>query len=210
MQPDERSKRPEGRTDFERAFTAGATFAAPDDGPLLVQQVCAGDLILPSGQLIACDPCYLHWPMDVAAFTRTVPPGRYPVWMALARPVGEEPHFARVACALVRFADVPVARWTMALRPDEDPAALRFGHFYGYGVDSGTSCFVDAAAVAALNADETEALFRDRVIGAFERDSWETRWANVRPRDHGDANLIAFSSGYGDGAYPSWWGLDAA
>jgi hypothetical protein len=210
LQPIESAARPDGRTDFDRAFAAGAMFVSPDDGPLLVQQVCAGDLIVPSGQLIACDPCYLHWPINVAAFTQVVAPGRYPVWLALARPIDQEPGFDRVACALIRFADAPIVRWTMALRPDEDPTALPLGHFYGHGVDSGTSCFVDAMAVAALNADETDALFRDRLIGAFERDGWATRSANVGLRDDGEANLIAFSSGYGDGAYPSWWGLDAA
>lgn len=35
-------------------------------------------------------------------------------------------------------------------------------------------------------------------------------WANVQVGDRTDANVIAFSSGYGDGAYASYWGYDAA
>lgn len=37
---------------------------------------------LPSGRIIATDSCYLDRPGDMSPFVRTVPPGRYPVWLA--------------------------------------------------------------------------------------------------------------------------------
>jgi hypothetical protein len=49
-----------GRTDFERAFHPGETFIDPHEGTMSARQRTIGTLLLPSGQLIACDPSYLR------------------------------------------------------------------------------------------------------------------------------------------------------
>jgi hypothetical protein len=70
---------------------------------------------------------------------RTVPPGRYPVWLALARKASDAPWAERVACTVLQLSD---------------------------GVDSGNTCFVDAAAVAGLDPALRRALYADGVVGA--------------------------------------------
>jgi hypothetical protein len=61
--------------------------------------------------------------------------------------------------------------------------------------------------------DEFE-LFCDRVIAEMEKNSFgkyplTAGWANMKMSDDIEANMIAFSSGWGDGGYASFWGYDA-
>jgi hypothetical protein len=166
--------------------------------------------VLPSGRIIATDPCYLDQPGNTPPFVRTVPPGRYPVWLALARKTSDAPWAERVACMVLRLSDGPAVQWEPALRPGERLVDLPPGHFYGHGVDSGNACFVDAAAVAALDPALRRALYTHGVVGAHERAGWRTRFVNIPLPGQAPANLVACSSGYGDGFYPSWWGIDEA
>jgi hypothetical protein len=55
--------RPAGHTDFRRALTPGTPFASAK-GPLHVRSVQADELVLPSGRIIATDPCYLSHLVD--------------------------------------------------------------------------------------------------------------------------------------------------
>lgn len=201
------SLRPAGRTDFGRALTPGASFESADD-LWHVRLLLAGELVLPSGRIIATDPCYLTRLDDTPPFVRTVPPGCYPVWIALARKVSDAPWAERVACMVLQLSDGPAAQWELALRPGERLVDMPPGHVYGHGVDSGNACFVDAAAVAMLDSVALEALYLDGVVRAYERTGWRTRSANISLPGQVPANLIACSSGYGDGFYPSWWGID--
>jgi hypothetical protein len=144
------SLRPAGRTDFLRALTPGASFEAAN-GVCHVRPVPAGELVLPSGQIIATDPCYLDQPGNTPPFVRTVPPGRYPVWLALARKAGDAHWAERVACMVLQPSEGPAVQWEPALRPGERLVDLPPGHCYGHGVDSGNACFVDAGAVTGLD-----------------------------------------------------------
>lgn len=201
------SLRPKGRSDFQRALVPGASFESAEEH-WLVRPVAAGELVLPSGRVIAADPCYLARLDDTPPFVRTVPPGRYPVWLALARTASDPPWAERVACMVLQLSDGPAVQWELALRPGEHLADLLPGHFHGHGVDSGNACFVDAAATAALDPALRRALYTDGVVGAHERAGWRTRFVHVPLPGPAPANLIACSSGYGDGCYPSWWGID--
>lgn len=199
--------RPDDRTDFRRALTPGASFESAD-GPLHTRPVQAGELLLPSGRIIATDPCYLSHLDDEPPFLRTVPPGRYPMWLAMARLQREEPRFERVACASLQLRESSPIRWELALRPGERLADLALGQIYGHGVDSGNACFVDAAALEGLDAVARGTLYAEGVIGRYERDDWRSRAVDVPIPGASSANLIACSSGYGDGCYPSWRGFD--
>jgi Protein of unknown function (DUF4241) len=127
-------------------------------------------------------------------FTATVPPGQYPVMLSRFRwLVGRGPI---LAAAMVRVRDEPVASWEMALRPGEDPRTLPDNGFFPFGVDTATGCFFDAAAAPALAP----------LAGGLDRGGQLT--AEVADEKSG-ANLIAFLSGQGDGAYPTWIGRTA-
>jgi len=171
------SLRPAGRTDFRRALKPGATFASVA-GPWLIRQEPAGELVLPSGRTIATDPCYLDRLGDAPPFARTVPPGCYPVWLALARKASDARWAERVACMVLHLSDGSAVQWELALRPGERLVDLPPGHYYGHGADSGNACFVDAAAIAGLDPAMRRELYTDGLVGAHERAGWHTRFVN--------------------------------
>ncbi|MFD8635768.1 DUF4241 domain-containing protein [Streptomyces sp. NPDC059533] len=185
--------------DLAGYFTPGATFSYEDGsgGTLAVTE--GGSLWLPTGRVVACDPFVHIGGGEPSAFTAQVEPGRYRVEVAMATLTGPgEPAPApgeghrRVAAArlVIRdsraaarlvIRDTPAASRELALRGGQDPSGLGEDEYFGYGVDAGTGCFYDAAADASF------------------------------PDCEGDAghDLVAFSSGWGDGSYPTWVGRDA-
>jgi Protein of unknown function (DUF4241) len=174
-------------------------------GTVTVEVSQIGTLRMPSGALIACDPGYLGPPPGAVEtyayqqshqpFTATAPPGEYPVLLSEFRWLaGSGPN---IAAAKVWVRDGPVASWEMALRPGEDPRTLPGNGWFGFGVDGGAGCFYDAAAAHALAP-----LAQGFVLG------YQTT-AEITDEESG-ANLIAFSSGWGDGSYPVWIGRTAA
>jgi hypothetical protein len=203
--------------DFDRIFRDGARFVWPGDREAQVAVVPAGDLIMPSGRLVACDPFLgLVFDEDAVPFTVQVPPGRYPVLLAL---VGwtdpEKPLQAvtahRTAAAKLAVSDEPVVRWELALVAGQSLADLGENEFYGYGVDAGTGCFIDASAVQALKPlvqDDDDDLVELSLTDALSAVDWVG--AVDLPSLNGEVNIIAFMSGPGDGAYPTWVGYDAA
>lgn len=156
----------------------------------------AGDLIISSGSILACDPYYCA---DAMPFKERVSPGHYPVLLCIA-------HFQngdqRVALAALRISkNIPV-RWKNATRPGENEATKQ-----GYCVDSGTGCFLDADVVPWVRerTEEFEEFFDDQMTFL---PTWG--WVNISPAHANGANVVAFSSGWGDGGYPSFFGYDAA
>ncbi|MFJ4822629.1 DUF4241 domain-containing protein [Streptomyces bacillaris] len=105
------------------------------DGPAVVEPVGVGLLRITSGQLAVSDPGWGEDPRTVA-----VPQGGFPVMLSLLRTA----YRVDVAAARVTFLDAPPREWEMLLSPDEDLGLLGEGQFYGVGVDTGTSAFMDA------------------------------------------------------------------
>lgn len=156
----------------------------------------AGDLHLPSGKLIAADPSWLmSWERSgIAPFTATVPPGTFPLALALV----EWPEDKRVAAAKLAIRDEPVAAWEMALRPGQDPATLREGEAFTVGVDVATIALFDTVALEVM-AKRTEEDPGSYYVAEADRP--------VELQDPASgANLIAFNTGWGDGGYPVWVG----
>ncbi|PWU51275.1 hypothetical protein DLJ47_22135 [Micromonospora sp. S4605] len=156
----------------------------------------AGVLHLPTGRLVAADPSWLmSWERSgIAPFTATVPPGSYPLTLALV----EGPEDKHVAAAKLAIRDEPVAAWEMALRPGQDLGTLRDGEAFTVGVDVATIALFDTVALEAM-ARRTEE----------DPDSYYVDQADrpVELHDHASgANLIAFNTGWGDGGYPVWIG----
>ena len=190
-------------TDLSAALAEG-TRAAEDGESVSLSLHALGDLVMPTGQIFACDP-FLVSP-DEGPFTRTVPPGRYPVLVNVAR---MQSYDERVAYAIVRVADTPPVRWELALLPGHDASELGDDEFFGYGVDSGTGCFMDAFAAERLEARAAEIGdnqdLEDEMVKTYVH-TWA--WVDFVLDPDTGANVIAFSSGWGDGMYPSYWGLD--
>jgi hypothetical protein len=113
-------------------------------GDLTLRQKRISDLRLPTGKLVATDAFVFTEPQP---FELPLPCGIFPVVLSVA-------HFAddqRVAFASIRFRETPPVAWDMLTLDGQDTSKLEEGHFFGYGVDSGTGCFIDASAAKVLD-----------------------------------------------------------
>lgn len=165
-----------------------------------------GEVTLPTGHIVATDP--LVQP-ERAAFLVTVPPGRYPVTLYQAE--------GRIAAAEMRFAQGHVFRWQLAVVEGQDIKTLKSGEYFGYGVDTGLGSYMDKSTAALM--DE-----RDKAVQAAKGEKYISYYDDVladelsangddyvmhQPVPDKPGNVAIFSSGWGDGFYPVYWGLDA-
>ena len=160
-----------------------------------------GKLELTTGKIVACD----GFSLNGVPFEKVVPPGHYPVLIALAN---IDDNYQRIAFARVQFAETPAVRWSMALLPGQDASTLKRDHIFGYGVDSGTGAFVDHAVLQDLekvlsNDDDGFYKLLSKEMHKVYRDTRD--WARIKT-PHG--NAVIFSSGFGDGCYASYFGYD--
>jgi hypothetical protein len=193
--------------DFEPMFQPGARYRLPDPaGTVAVVEVHdAGLLHLPTGRVVACDPFWgSQVRRQVAPFTVTVPPGRYPVTLSLARGLlGRPDPVPRLgAAAKLTIRDEPVVAWELALHPGEDPERLQPDQIYTLGVDSGHAGLLDASAVGALAALDEPGSELDRL---FEQ-VWGNDWVNLVVDQVSGLNVVVFHCGLGDGGYATWIG----
>jgi hypothetical protein len=172
-----------------------------------LERVLVGALRLPTGRIVACDPYFCR---GVEPIHRAVPPGRYAVELCLA---ALEDWGRRVALARIVFAaGVRAVRW--------EPAVTGAGSST-YFVDSGVGSFLDVVARDAFTLELAEhhdrhpdGNFYDDVLKAeYERAAGGREGPKVSGvwtlhRVPGiDADVAIFSSGLGDGAFGSHWGL---
>jgi hypothetical protein len=174
----------EAAYDYVRAMRHGAKLTVdfiegPSVGTLAVEQI--GEVVLTNGRISAGDPDQDRQP----AFTRRVKPGRYPVFVSWAE-LPDEPR-RRSVLAWMQFSKAPVMRWEQALTEDQLPSQLAPGEMFGVSVDSGCSSWADAGV-------EGVELFDDEPLEE-----------SAQRGDH----LVAFTTGWGDGQYACFWGLDA-
>lgn len=166
-----------------------------------------GDLVVPSGELVACDP---FSPYISLRLEQWVAPGQYPVILGIARSDEDE----RVAFASLRFSEEPPVRLEPARIRDEDTTSdwetLWQGRADGYPVDNGIGCFMDAVAARVVGLSKRGPDFERELLEKLSQTRISTwQWANVTVDNSSGANLIAFSSGLGDGVYKCYWALDS-
>lgn len=193
--------------DLSPYFTHGRTYR--DIGTTIVgdpydfQQTLTieplGDLPMPTGRFIVCDPMMVG-NSDLPTLAERVEPGNYPasvVRLSTAYTDNADLCWSEIAALRVVVGDSPVVAWEAAqLEGQDDPDQL-----YGYPVDTGLACIVDA--------DSNEA-FDDGVWDRLSKasDSWDAVPAVVTDPDTGHAIAVS-TSGSGDGMYPFWLGRDA-
>ncbi|WP_064683793.1 DUF4241 domain-containing protein [Rhizobium bangladeshense] len=164
-----------------------------------------GNVELTSGRIVAADP--LAQP-DRPALARTVAPGDYPVTLYQA--------FGRIAAASMRFAEGKPDHWELAVLPGQDPATLKNDEFFGYPVDAGVGCYMDAQTLDLIDERQAQVQvqkpgsdinYYDDVLAA-DLDANKGVYALHRPVAGKKGNVAVFWSGWGDGVYPVFWGLD--
>ncbi|OKJ09083.1 DUF4241 domain-containing protein [Kitasatospora sp. CB01950] len=192
--------------DVARLFTPGSRHDCGDGRTATVFALPEAELALPTGRLVACDPV-AGLADENEPFLAAAPPGRYPVVLAVAEvgnAYGPGSSDTRIAAAMLRIADRPAVRWQPALSEGQDHGRLGAGDFFGYGVDAGTGCFLDASAVGPIG--ELVERDADPVIDAVH--DARHRPATVTDPASGHS-MVAFTTGWGDGHYPTWVGYAA-
>lgn len=166
-----------------------------------------GKIEIATGRLVASDPhLLLAGPLT---FARSVPTGEYPTFAATLTDKDNRP---RVVLAGIWFKLQTPARYELALFEGEDPAILEGDEEMrgGVGVDHGMACIADAAPVEQFNADthgdwneafnvQLEAILSPSSVGGVG----QLGVTNPFP-------VAVWPSGYGDGMYTPFWGLDAS
>jgi hypothetical protein len=204
-----------------KAWSALRTGTILNEGKKVnLSTISCGELKLPSGKLIVCDP-FAGMSKSGNPFVQ-VPSGEYEVVVTLAD-VSDELDGSHIreayASLIIDNSSVETSRKFLELSKNGKPTnqTLKPGEFWGYGVDAGTSCFADAETVENDMPDEDT-----WYEGLFENDSEECWFnlmddknlvrggiANIKlPLTKNDNNLILFHSGWGDGFYPVFGGFD--
>jgi hypothetical protein len=149
-----------------------------------------GRLVLPTGQLVACDP--VTRAAEARPFARSLPPGTYAVRLGV---LGGEAAYV----ALMARPSAPVSRWELAL-----PVLGEEGcEPQGFVVDGSTAAYLDVAGLSQLaRRDRPDVFTRLLASGYADRPHAVVDLG-------GGGNLVAFGTGT-DGRFHSYWGLDEA
>lgn len=150
-----------------------------------------GELELPTGEIIACDP--LITGLERPVFSRKVRPGCYPVTLLEAQ--------GRVAAAVLRFGTGLPVRWELAaFVRDAGTSSWKSGII----VDDNVASFMDKSVLTLMSEPEELDGYLADVACSFDRFRMDN------PVDGNPLNIAMFDTGWGDGNYYSFWGLDAS
>jgi hypothetical protein len=177
----------EVHTDFDAAFLGGTRYVDGDGEVLATRVVEVGELTLRSGTVAIGDPFTNLVPMPGP--DGALPAGGYPVDVCVVTYPNDD---RRIAVARLKLAERPASHW---VRGSEVAA-----------VDAGTAAFADAADIDRVLTEATG----DVLEKALDATYVNTYGTALLDPGSGARSVCAFSSGVGDGAYASWWGLDQA
>ncbi|MCY1096812.1 DUF4241 domain-containing protein [Bacillus safensis] len=99
-----------------------------------------------SGHIVACDPFVSEGDQ---LFTRKVAQGKYPILLVVKRlESGDD----CVVYALIKFTNEQAIEWEIATRAGQELNQLKEDEIFGYGVNTGMGCFMEAEAALYLQA----------------------------------------------------------
>jgi hypothetical protein len=182
-----------------------------------VEELNIGMVNFETGKVIVCDPLVYT---DTEPLDRTIPIGKYPLKIYVAKtPDGGE----RYAIAKLEITDQKAEKWVLALREGEEKyETLEQGEYYGFGVDAGVAGIFDEKAAEAFQKFEKDLLRKNPGFNIYD-DFFAAEFKKSAkdqndPEDIGDwvnyklpgtnHNITMFHSGWGDGVYPVYYGID--
>jgi hypothetical protein len=185
-----------------------------------LKEIEIGNINLPTGKIIVSDPFFTH---STAPFARTVAPGNYPVKLYITE---VEPDHFRIAFAKIKFKPENASRWILAITEDidiNDFKNLEDDDYFGFPVEAGLGCFIDAKTnkeyevkIDAFYENNPDKNYYDNLLAdefskyssgnEFSSDIGD--WNNHIINKSTSSNVIMFSSGWGDGYYPTYWGYN--
>lgn len=185
---------------LEKAFQENCSPIEKESISYNFYQVGIGKLNVVNGQIIACDPLLFNYEKP---FDTVFPTGQFPIELAIARIDDDE----RVGFSRIKFSDKSPVRWTIAVKAGQEPSTLSDDEIYGYGVDSGTGCFMDTSGAEKYSyyLSQKDSNY-EVVIEEMEATYKHTRSWLMWERE--GFNVAMFSSGWGDGFYATYIGYD--
>jgi len=178
-----------------------------------------GNINFPTGQVLVRDPL-VYLKADEQPYFIPVTPGKYPLTVLVMEV--EQAHYRYVAFR-VKLSDQEAVKHVEALIGHENLDALEEGEYFGFNVDAGLATIVDVQARDAYCAFEQQWLeanpagnFYDDYLAAEFKKSSEHHpqyqraggdWINFNIPGT-DLTVPMIQSGYGDGAYPVYFGYD--
>ncbi len=170
----------------------------------------AGNIFLPTGSIVACDPLITN---DMPAFATVFPAGSFPVL------VHKERESNCIAYTEIVFGNDDISEWKMATLEGQNIADLTEGEVFGFPVESGMGCYMDVQAQESLNHLEQRLYHRKGVdfMGIYEEFFHDhffddngaiDQFAFLKPNDDDPGTIFAFETGYGEGFYASYIGFN--
>lgn len=196
-------------------------FTKPEIAGYQMDIIELGLIKFPTGEFLVRDPLVYLPDRDESSYLRKVPIGDYPLTIAVAKI--EENHY-RFAAARVLFTDKPIATYEEALRGEETFGEIVPGDtFYGFSVDAGLAAIADVETRnrycdfcekwETQNPDKNiyDDYFSEVFAHSYQKNPKYQRsagdWINWTIPDT-ELSLPMFASGWGDGTYPVYFGLD--
>nr|WP_315200307.1 DUF4241 domain-containing protein [uncultured Flavobacterium sp.] len=183
-----------------------------------ISQLSIGNLNLPSGKIIVCDPLVYT---ELIPLSKNVSPGNYPIKIYIAKTKESGDRFA---LAKLEISDKKAVKWILALRENENSNELKEDDsFFGFSVDAGLASFFDYKTGLEFEKFQKEFYKKNSTKNIYD-DFFETEFKKnaVNKNDSKDVgnwinytfpktelNIPMFQSGFGDGLYPAYWGIDA-
>ena len=180
-----------------------------------------GPCSIPTGHVLVRDPlAYLIDRINEPYF-QTAPTGTFTAEVCVVAP--DEFDCARYAAVRLRFSDDQAVRFEEALIGNENIVELEEDQFFGFNVDAGL-CSICDKEVHLAYCDFNEQWNKDnpglniyneyfaplfaesyKQHPEYQRDSGDWINWNIPNTDY---HLPMFQSGFGDGAYPVYWGFN--
>ena len=188
-------------------------------GIMEVDTLEIGEVNLPTGEILACDP--LVELGEAKIYIQKTPVGKFPLKIAV---VLSEDYGDRYACVKVEFKKNKPVVYELALTGNEEEMdEAKEDEYYGFGVDAGMGCVADKKTQdeyvkywKKLEEEEEvdnpyDDIFEELLEESFKKFPKYQRdcgdWANFIIPDS-DLNIPVFASGWGDGVYPCYFGYD--
>ncbi|MFR4520348.1 MAG: DUF6630 family protein [Fusobacterium sp.] len=186
-------------------------------GIMEVDTLDIGEVNLPTGEILACDPLVEFG--EAKTYIQKTPVGKFPVKIAV---VLSEDYGDRYACVKVEFKKNKPVVYELAVTGNEEGMdEAKEDEYYGFGVDAGMGCVADKKAQEEYSKywkklEEEEGadnpyddIFEELLEESFKKSPKYQRdcgdWANfIIPNS--DLNIPVFASGWGDGYYPCYFG----
>lgn len=182
-----------------------------------ISKVRVGELRINSNKVIASDPFLIS---HMKPFTLRIENGNFPVDVIF---IELETAGRRIGLVKLTLSEHKAIKWQLAVTESDDTNKLEDEAYIGYPVNAGLGCFVDSEFAkefdkimdAHYKVNGNDSNYYDDVLASeFKANALDQNdkddigdFANHFPNKERLNNVVIFSSGIGDGSYPSYWGL---